>query len=149
MSICGCNFSFFSTFGWSFESCLSSNGIDFPVSRPNFLGVNLNTYYNNPTTFSFTTTNYLDCLQKCKLNHQDLSLINADECALKLDPNATQKIQRIIQRLEDYLDQDLVIPSSSLHLFTSQFPLHLSIRAHKLCNIMFDTILFPTAFYVV
>lgn len=92
MSICGRNFSFLSASGQSFESCLSSNGIDFPVLRPNFLGVNLNTYNNNPITFSLTTTNYLDCLQKFKLNHQDLSLINAHECALKLDPNAIQKI---------------------------------------------------------
>jgi hypothetical protein len=62
-----------------------------PISRPNFLGVNLNTYYSNPTTFSLTTTNYLDCLQKCKINDQDLSSIDANKCALKPNANATQE----------------------------------------------------------
>jgi hypothetical protein len=61
-----------------------------------------------------------------------MSSIDAYKCALKLDANATLKIkkQRLIQRLEDYLDQNLVIPSLSLHLFTSQFQLDLN--AHDL-----------------
>jgi hypothetical protein len=84
--------------------------------------VNLNTWYSNPITFSFTTTCYLDCLQKCKPNDQDLILINANKCALKPNANATQKKEkRLIQRLENYFNQDLVMPSSSLHLFISQF----------------------------
>jgi hypothetical protein len=90
MSINGGNFSFFYASSWNYEFCLSPNDIDFLVSRPNFLGVNLNTCYSNPTTFSLTTTNYLDCLQKCKPNYQDLSLIDVVKCALKQDANATQ-----------------------------------------------------------
>jgi hypothetical protein len=123
MYICGGNFSFFFASSQSYEFYLSSNGINFPISGPNFPSVNLNTCYNNPTTFSLTTTSYLDCLQKCKPNDEDLNLIDVGKCALKPDENATQKIkiQRLIQRLEDYLNQDLIIPSLSLHLFTSQF----------------------------
>ncbi len=50
-----------------------------------------------------------------------MSLIDAIKCALKQDANGTQKTkkQRLIHRLEDYLDQDLVIPSLGLHLFAS------------------------------
>jgi len=121
MSICGGNFSFFFASSRSHESCLSSNNTNFPLSRPKFSSVNLNTYCNNPTRFSLTTTSYLDCLQKCKPNDQDLSSINAYKCALKLNAYATHTKKRLIQRFENYLDQDLVIPSSSLYLFTSQF----------------------------
>ncbi len=91
MSICGGSISFFSTSSWSYESCFSSNSTKFPISRPNFPGVNLNTWYNNPTIFSLTTTNYLHCLQKCKPTNQNLSLIDVDKCVLKLNANATLK----------------------------------------------------------
>jgi hypothetical protein len=130
MSICGGIFSFFSTFGRSYESCFNSNNTDFPISKPSFPGVNLNTRYNNLITFSLTTTNYSNCLPKCKPNDQDLSSINANKCALKPNANATQCffLKRLIQRLKDYLDQDLVIPSSFLHLFTSQFCLDLNVH---------------------
>jgi hypothetical protein len=47
--------------------------------------------YNNPIIFSLTTISYLDCLQKCKPNDEDLNLIDADKCALKPNANATQK----------------------------------------------------------
>ncbi len=59
-----------------------------------FPNVNLNTCYNNPTTFSLTTTSYLDCLQKCKPNDEDLSSINVDKCALKPNASVTQKIKK-------------------------------------------------------
>jgi hypothetical protein len=132
MSICGGNFSFFSTSNRSYESWFDSNDTKFPISRPNFPSVHLNTCYNNPTTFSLTTTNYLHCLQKCKPNDQDMKSVDVDKCALKQDANATLIFfkQRLIQRLEDYLDRDLVIPSLFLHLFTSQF--WLDLNAHDL-----------------
>jgi hypothetical protein len=90
MSICGGIFSLFSTFGQSYESCLSSNGTYFVVSKPIFSSVNLITYYNNLTTFSLTTISYLDCLIIRKPNDQDLSSIDADKCGLKPNANATQ-----------------------------------------------------------
>jgi hypothetical protein len=94
MYICGGTFSFFFASGQSYESCLSSNGINFPISRPNFPRVNLSTCYNNPTTFSLTTISYLNCLQKCKPNDEDLNLINAKKCALKPGENVTQQINK-------------------------------------------------------
>jgi hypothetical protein len=45
MYICRGNFSFFFAFDQSCESCLSFNSINFPISRPNFPSVNLNTCY--------------------------------------------------------------------------------------------------------
>jgi len=56
------------------------------------LDIGKNTCNNNLTIFSLTTTNYLDCLQKCKPDDQDLSSIDAYKCALKPHANATQKI---------------------------------------------------------
>jgi hypothetical protein len=94
MSICGGNFSFFFAFGQSYESCFNSNATNFPISRPNFPNVNLNTYYNNLITLSLTTTSYLDYLQKWKFNDQDLSTIDVNKCALKPDANATQKFKK-------------------------------------------------------
>jgi hypothetical protein len=91
MSICGGNFSFFSAFGQSYEFCFSFNDIDCLVSKLNFPSVILNTYYNHPTIFSLPTTSYLDCLQNCKCNDQDMSSIDANKCALKPNANATQK----------------------------------------------------------
>jgi hypothetical protein len=90
MSICGGHFSFFSTSSQSYEFCFRFNDTNFLVSKPSFPSVNLNTYYNNPITFSLTTNNYLDCLQNCKPNDQDMSSIDADKYALKPNANATQ-----------------------------------------------------------
>jgi hypothetical protein len=120
MSICGGNFSFFSASSWSCESYLNSNDTNFPILRPKFSSVNLNTYYNNPTTFSLTTTNYLDCLQKWKPNDQDLNSIDAYKCALILNANATQKkeVNTKAQKL---------LGSRSGHTFIIFAPIHFTI----------------------
>jgi hypothetical protein len=94
MSIYGGSFSFFFVSSQSYESYLNPNGTNFLVSKPNFPSVNLNTCYNNPISFSLTTISYLDYLQKCKPNDQDLRLINADNYALKPNANVTQKIKK-------------------------------------------------------
>jgi hypothetical protein len=72
MSIYGSSFSFFFASRQSYEFFFSFNDIDFPISKLSFPSVNLNTYYNNPITFSLATTSYLDCLQNYKPNDQDM-----------------------------------------------------------------------------
>jgi hypothetical protein len=121
MSICGGNFSFFSASSQSRESCLSSNNTNFLLSRPNFSSVNLNTYYNNPTTFSLTTTSYLDRLQKCKPNDQDLSSMDAYKCALKLNANATHTKKKVNTKVGKLLR------SRSSHTFIISAPIHFTI----------------------
>ncbi len=130
MYICGGNFSFFFASGQSYESCLNSNNINFPISKPNFPSVNLNTCYNNPPIFFITTTSYLDCLQTFKPNDEDLNLIDADKCALKLDANATQKNLKTEVNTKAWR-----LPKSrSSHTFIIFAPIHFTLLTWPKCT---------------